>query len=179
MQAVAKILALGLLSWVAQTQAGTLTSVYTDLTDKACKTLESDSSGSGWYKGQCQGINGYKLILTEADIRQSIDVVSPKAKTFALDLINNVSPRFSTLGNKAEWRVQANKQPVALILRYNASEDDADPAKVTSYLVVSKLTDNMVCITDIVKPQANANEIARQLADQALNKACKVKTLDR
>jgi hypothetical protein len=37
----------------------------------------------------------------------------------------------------------------------------------------------MVCITDIVKPQANANEIARQLADQALKKSCKVKKLDR
>ena len=175
MQRLVKILAFGLVSGVSISQAATLTSVYTDLTDKACKTLESDSSGSGWYKGQCQGINGYKLILTEADIRQSIDVITPKGKSFPLDLINNVSLHFSTVGKKAEWRIAANKQPVALILRYNAKEDAADPAKVTSYLVVSKVTDKLVCITDIVKPQPNANEIARQLADQAPAKACKLK----
>ena len=175
MQRLVKILAFGLVSGISISQAATLTSVYTDLTDKACKTLESDSSGSGWYKGQCQGINGYKLILTEADIRQSIDVITPKGKSFPLDLINNVSLNFSTVGKKAEWRIAANKQPVALILRYNANEDAADPAKVTSYLVVSKLTDKLVCITDIVKPQPKANEIARQLADQAPAKACKLK----
>ena len=175
MQRLVKILAFGLVSGVSISQAATLTSVYTDLTDKACKTLESDSSGSGWYKGQCQGINGYKLILTEADIRQSIDVITPKGKSFPLDLINNVSLHFSTVGKKAEWRIAANKQPVALILRYNANEDAADPAKVTSYLVVTKVTDKLVCITDIVKPQPNANEIARQLADQAPAKACKLK----
>lgn len=175
MQRLVKILAFGLVSGISISQAATLTSVYTDLTDKACKTLESDSSGSGWYKGQCQGINGYKLILTEADIRQSIDVITPKGKSFPLDLINNVSLHFSTVGKKAEWRIAANKQPVALILRYNANEDAADPAKVTSYLVVTKVTDKLVCITDIVKPQPNANEIARQLADQAPAKACKLK----
>ncbi len=175
MQRLVKILAFGLVSGISISQAATLTSVYTDLTDKACKTLESDSSGSGWYKGQCQGINGYKLILTEADIRQSIDVITPKGKSFPLDLINNVSLHFSTVGKKAEWRIAANKQPVALILRYNANEDAADPAKVTSYLVVSKVTDKLVCITDIVKPQPKANEIARQLADQAPAKACKLK----
>ena len=175
MQRLVKILAFCLVSGVSISQAATLTSVYTDLTDKACKTLESDSSGSGWYKGQCQGISGYKLILTEADIRQSIDVITPKGKSFPLDLINNVSLNFSTVGKKAEWRIAANKQPVALILRYNANEDAADPAKVTSYLVVSKLTDKLVCITDIVKPQPNANEIARQLAAQAPTKACLVK----
>ena len=175
MQRLVKILAFGLVSGISISQAATLTSVYTDLTDKACKTLESDSSGSGWYKGQCQGINGYKLILTEADIRQSIDVITPKGKSFPLDLINNVSLHFSTVGKKAEWRIAANKQPVALILRYNANEDAADPAKVTSYLVVTKVTDKLVCITDIVKPQPKANEIARQLADQALAKACTLK----
>ena len=175
MQRLVKILAFGLVSGISISQAATLTSVYTDLTDKACKTLESDSSGSGWYKGQCQGINGYKLILTEADIRQSIDVITPKGKSFPLDLINNVSLHFSTVGKKAEWRIAANKQPVALILRYNANEDAADPAKLTSYLVVTKVTDKLVCITDIVKPQPNANEIARQLADQAPAKACKLK----
>ena len=175
MQRLVKILAFGLVSGISISQAATLTSVYTDLTDKACKTLESDSSGSGWYKGQCQGINGYKLILTEADIRQSIDVITPKGKSFPLDLINNVSLHFSTVGKKAEWRIAANKQPVALILRYNANEDAADPAKVTSYLVVTKVTDKLVCITDIVKPQPKANEIARQLADQAPAKTCKLK----
>jgi hypothetical protein len=175
MKVLVTSIALYLLSWTSLSQAEMLTSVYTDLSDKACKTLESDSSGSGWYKGQCKGISGYKLILTEGDIRQSIDVVTPKGKSFPLDLIANVSQHFSMVSNKAEWRVRTNQQPVALILRYNANEDAADPSKVTSYLVVSKITVKIACITDIVKPQPNANALARQLADQAQTKSCKAK----
>lgn len=174
-----KLLIFSLLSTlvlVPITYAATLSSVYTDLSDKACKTLESDAEGAGWYKGQCKGVGGYQLILTEGDIRQSIDVVTPKGKTYRLDLIGKVSPAFSVVGAKAEWRVQkqGNKTtPIALIVRYNAAENHEDSSKNTSYLVVSKITKEAICVTDIVKPQADANTKARQLADTASTRACK------
>jgi hypothetical protein len=58
-------------------------------------------------------------------------------------------------------------------VRFNASENPEHPEKTTSYLVVSKITAKQICVTDVIKPQANANELARRLADQSGNKACK------
>lgn len=157
--------------------ADKFTSVYTSLEDANCKTLESRVDEGGWYKGSCKGISGYNLLLMEGDLRQTITVVNPQKKEFPLDLWSTVSRGFSIVGTKAEWRVkkQGNKiLPVALIVRFNASENPEKPEQNTSYLVVSKITANQICVTDVVKPQANANESARKLADQAGNKACKL-----
>lgn len=148
-----------------------LQSVYTDLDDKHCRTLESNPDEAGWYRGLCPGVGGYKLELTEGDLRQSITVVSPAKKRFELDF-NRVSPAFSYTGQKAEWRVQG-KNPVALIVRFNASTSSEHPEKEISYLIVSKITRNQACITDVVAPSANQNAEARRLADIASTKPCK------
>lgn len=153
-----------------------LTSVYTSLEEDNCKTLEANEDEAGWYKGRCKGISGYNLLLMEGDLRQTLTILDPKNKEFPLDLWSTVSSSFSSLGAKAEWRVkkQGNKTiPVALIVRFNASENPEKPEQTTSYLVVSKITNNEMCVTDVVKPNAKANEQARALADQAANKACK------
>lgn len=163
------------LSFTSQA-ADPITSVYTALDGATCKTLESSEEGGGWYKGRCNGINAYKLLVMEGDLRQTITVLDPKQKEFPLELWSTVSSGFSSLGAKAEWRVkkQGNKtQPLALIVRFNVSENPEQPEKNTSYLVVSKITAQQICVTDIVKPQAKANELARKLADQAGAKACK------
>lgn len=165
------------LSINSQAAAVPITSVYTSLEGNNCKTLESQVDEGGWYKGRCQGLAGYDLLLMEGDIRQTITVVDPKKKEHPLELWSTVSSGFSSVGGKAEWRVQkqGNKSiPIALIVRFNASEDPEKPEKNTSYLVVSKITKNQICVTDIVKPQANANEVARKLADKAEKKACKL-----
>lgn len=153
-----------------------ITSVYTALDGANCKTLESSEEGGGWYKGRCKGLGGYDLLIMEGDLRQTITVVDPKKTEHPLELWNTVSSGFSSLGSKAEWRIQkqGNKPvPIALIVRFNASEDPEHPEKNTSYLVVSKITATTSCVTDVIKPQANANELARKLADQAAKKACK------
>lgn len=150
-------------------------SVYTNLNDKFCKTLEQSDEGAGWYRGECPGVGGYKLQVTEGDIRQSIDVVMPGKKRFELDLPLNVSPAFSSVGEKAEWRVTRKGKsiaPYALIVRYNASENSEKPEQNTSYLVVVKITKNLACVTDVVTPSAKANEQARELADGSPNKPC-------
>lgn len=150
-------------------------SVYTNLTEKACKTLEKSDKYAGWYRGECPGIGGYKLQLTEGDIRQSIDVVSPNKKRYELDLTQNVSSAFSYVGEIAEWRVIRNGKtvkPYSLIVRYNASENSEKPEQNTSYLVVVKITKDSVCVTDVVKASANANEQARTLADVSAKKPC-------
>ena len=69
-------------------------------------------------------------------------------------------------------QVGGKVQPIALITRYNAAEDPEMPEKPVSYLVVAKFENEFVCITDIVKPMPNANEKARELADQSAGKPC-------
>jgi hypothetical protein len=151
-------------------------SVYTKLDEKSCKTLESSIENSGWYRGECQGVGGYKLQITEGDIRQSIDVRAPNKRKYELNFTGNVSAAFSYVGAKAEWRVTRKGKmlvPIALIVRFDASENPEDATKTISYLVVSKITKKEICVTNVVKPGAKANEEARQLADIAKTKPCK------
>lgn len=150
-------------------------SVYTNLDAKFCKTIKSDSSETGDYLGRCPGIAGYTLLVSEGDLRQNITVVTPKGTKHSLDLWSVVSPAFSSLGPKAEWRMSKTKMksvPVALIVRYNASENPEKPDKTTSYLVVTKITANEICVTNRIAPGATANADARRLADESANKPC-------
>ncbi len=146
-------------------------SVYTSLDTKTCKTIEQSDEGSGWYRGECKGVGGYKLEVTEGDIRQSINVIASPKKKFELNF-SQVSGAFSTVGAKAEWRMKG-KVPVALIVRFNAS-DPEDSNKTTSYLVVSKISKTNSCITDVIAPGKNQNADAQKSADAAAIKPCKV-----
>ena len=168
------VLTVGLLT-LESAAAQTRQSVYTNLDDKHCRTLKSDVSEAGEYLGRCTGTAGYTLLVAEGDLRQNITVVTPQKVKHSLELWSTVSSAFSSLGPKAEWRVvkQKNKTtPVALIVRYNASEDSEHPEKTTSYLVVTKITSKEVCVTDRIRPGPNANEEARRLADEAATKPC-------
>ena len=172
---VTSLTAVAALSFGVFAQKSKIESVYTDLDTKSCKTLEQSDEGAGWYRGECQGIGGYKLQVTEGDIRQSIDVVAPNKKTYQLDLIGHISSGFSSVGAKAEWRVTRKGRtvtPNALIVRFNVSENGEDSSIITSYLVVTKITKNQICITDVIKPNPKANNTARKLADSAAAKPC-------
>ncbi len=150
-------------------------SVYTDLASEKCKTIKSFPDEGGSYRGECAGIGGYKLEVLEGDLRQTINVVSPNRKKYELELWNKVSSGFSAVGDKAEWRVvRAGKtaKPTALIFRFNASDNPEKPEQNISYLVVVKITKSAVCVTDVVKPSANANTDARKLADVSADKPC-------
>lgn len=165
-------------STLAQTdkQSSEIVSVYTDLAAKKCKTLESTADEGGSYRGLCSGANGYKLEVLEGDLRQTINVIAPNKKKYELNLWSVVSSAFSSVGEKAEWRVpkKNNKTvPIALIVRFNASENPEDTSKITSYLVISKITVSEICVTDIIKPSPDANDAARKLADASANKPCR------
>jgi hypothetical protein len=68
-------------------------SVYTSLDTKTCKTIEQSDEDAGWYVGECKGIGGYNLQVTEGDLRQSINVIAPSKKKFELDF-SRVSSAF-------------------------------------------------------------------------------------
>ncbi len=142
---------------------------YTGLTDKDCKA--SSVAVEDGYSGVCPGVAGYTLELLEGDLRQTVNVITPDKKKHELELWSNVSSGFSSLGAKAEWRMKG-KVPVALIIRFNASENPDDSSKITSYLVVVKISKADVCIIDIVKPSKKQNIEARALADIPAKRVC-------
>lgn len=158
-----------ILAMASPVAVGQMTSLYTGLTDKDCKA--SSVPVEDGYSGVCPGVAGYTLELLEGDLRQTVNVISPDKKKHELELWSNVSSGFSSLGAKAEWRMKG-KVPVALIMRFNASENPEDASKVTSYLVVVKISKNDVCIVDILKPSKTQNVDARKLADTPSKRVC-------
>lgn len=169
------VLLLSLVYGVNSASAQSNQSVYTNLEAKFCKTIKSDSSETGDYLGRCPGTAGYSLLVSEGDLRQNVTVVTPKGTKHSLELWSVVSPAFSSLGPKAEWRISKAKMrasPVALIVRYNASENPEQPEKTTSYLVVTKITANEICVTNRIAPGPTANTDARRLADESASKPC-------
>lgn len=155
---------------IKETSSSEYKSNYTSLETAKCKTIESNEDESGWYIGECPGVGGYKLELTEGDLRQTINVIAPNKKKFELNF-SQVSGGFSTIGEKAEWRMKGDS-PVALIVRFNVA-DAEDSTKNTSHLIVSKISETASCITDVVKPGAGQNEEAQKLADGASGNPCK------
>ncbi|MEO7672533.1 MAG: hypothetical protein ABIU09_00470 [Pyrinomonadaceae bacterium] len=146
-------------------------SKYTGLGEKACKTIEANPDEGGSYRGLCPGVGGYKLEAIEGDLRQSINVIDPRTKKHELNLWN-VSGGFSSLGAEAEWRMNG-KTPVALIVRFNVSENAEDSSKITSYLVVVKIKQDKICITDALKPTRSQNFEARKAADKSATRPCR------
>ena len=144
-------------------------SVYTSLAEDKCKTVTVDEGMPGNYVGRCPGVGGYALEAYLDDERNSVGVVLPSKKTIGLDLWQYFA-NFSELGTTAEWRVKG-KAPVGLIVRLRVS-DKGDKAG-TSYLIVSKLSAEAACVTDIVKPGKSQNATAQRLADRASAKPCK------
>jgi hypothetical protein len=149
-------------------------SAYTNLGAKTCRTIKADSSEAGSYVGICTGVGGYKLQVEEGDLRQNIQVITPAGQKHSLDLWIVVGSSFSSLGEKAEWRVRTQRGksvPVALIVRYNLSNPE-DSTKITSYLAVAKITASKICVTDKIAPGPDANVAARTAADKSADKPC-------
>ena len=148
-------------------------SVYTPIGDKQCRVIKSAEAGDDGYEARCRGTAGYTLRLSEGDLRQNITVITPQGAKHSLDLWSVVSGGFSSVGPKAEWRMTSpGNKPVALILRYNASEDPDKPDKRTSYLAVTKITPAEICVTEKISPGPTANEDARRAADASSTKSC-------
>ena len=164
-----------LLAVVVTAAAQTNQSAYTPLGDKQCRKIKSAEAGDDGYEGRCPGVAGYTLLLSEGDLRQNITVITPKGAKHSLELWDVISGGFSSVGPKAEWRMEKQNgklTPVALIVRYNASENPDQPDKLSSYLAVSKITSTEICVTDKILPGPNVNEDARRAADTAATKPC-------
>jgi hypothetical protein len=166
------MLLVSLMSLTAHAQSNQ--SLYTSLSEKQCKTIRSNPNEGGSYVGICPGVAGYKLQIEEGDLRQNIQVIVPGGGKHSLELWSVVGSSFSSLGEKAEWRVKTQigkPVPVALIVRYHVANPE-DSTKGTSYLAVAKITPAKICVTDKIGPGKNANLTARTTADNAASKPC-------
>lgn len=153
-----------------ESDSGKRTSMYTDLIGGACTMQrETDVASS---ERRCRGALGYQLIVTTFDDRDSITVVAPNRQEFHLNLPNLIcNASFGSVGQKAEWRVvqkEGSSTPIALIVRVNCQRS----GKITSYLSVSKITQDEVCVTDRIGAAADANVRARAAADSSAGKRC-------
>jgi hypothetical protein len=151
------------------------TSVFTELGGSAC-VLVSKEPTTGATSRRCPGVGGMKLLVHDDDERMSITVVTEDRKEHPLDYWHVVTPAFSQLGERAEWRVvklRGKIVPIALIARVT-STSDADGKPVSkSYLAVSKITSSEICVTDRIDPGPHANEAARTAAETSCQRACR------
>lgn len=132
----------------------------------ACRMLESNPEEAGYYLSECPGEGGYKLRVSESDLRQSVTVIAPGGTGTDLDLARHTGGGFSSLGETAEWRgtgEDAAFAPDALILRHEVVTNPEGTA-TTSYLVIVRLTPTP-CVTARLEPGPEQNVRARNLAD--------------
>jgi hypothetical protein len=139
------------------------TSAYTDLNLDECLVLEADDFGASW---SCPGYKGYPLMVTEGDLRFSL-IYGFGAR--AGD--GQTLPPFNTLGAKLEWRLSNDLgrwMPIATIVRYHTADPETGEDK-GQVLVVTQLVEGNSCHIAYVDAvaNANANELAREVADQS------------
>jgi hypothetical protein len=160
-----------LLSLLAATPAAApIDSVYSDISGEGCEQVEFDED-IGKSHMRCPGTAGFKLDLHDFDARMTLDVLTPDGKVHPLDFWQVITSGFSATGDKAEWRVKSGK-PIALIVRLNASENPEDSTRITSWLVVVKITGEKICAVAKIPPSAKANQEARDAADAAASQPC-------
>lgn len=152
-------------------------STYTDLDLDKCKTIASDDMGAIM---KCKGLKGYDIHFLEGDLRQSM-LYGPVRKELIEGAFESFEP-FNHVNTKVEWRLDASGKPFAAILRWFIENigDTGSPTKEVEgqVLVISRVAqpdDGLSCVVGYVDAlsNANANELARQIADnEARDFAC-------
>lgn len=146
--------------------------LYSELEGGACKVVSVDREAGG-STTRCPGVEGFELIVQDHDARMSVEVVEPGGNVTPLQLTSVVGQgAFSSLGPRAEWRLDAQGKPSALIVRFNVFADPEQPERPTSYLVVARIAGGNTCAVAAVSPSPDQNMEARRVADDAAEKAC-------
>lgn len=145
-----------------------INSQFTSIDPEKCRLLEQNIEEGGWSRRLCEGLAGYKLELTDSDLRQDIIVIPSKGQRSELGLTEIVAKgAFNALGKTAEWRGADLAAPDVLILRLGVAADPEGRKPDVSNLIVARLKP-LACIVAIVPPGAGQNERARAIADGKL-----------
>jgi hypothetical protein len=146
-------------------------SAYSGLVGKNCRSVEKGTHAA-YSMADCGGVGGFRLLVLHDDDRASVTVVTPEGKKFPLEFWDVVTPAFSDLGARAEWRILRDREkvtPIALIVRvnYTGKKSAAAAPTPTSVLAVAK-----ICVVRAVQDGRRANEQARKAADAASTRPC-------
>lgn len=146
-------------------------STYTDIVDKSCKTLSEYEAGA---TSKCAGLGDYPVYIKDGDARLS--VFYGQIAEILIDKGFESFGAFNNIGDKIEWRLDDDGQPIAAILRWYISNHDDDTGQYSEktrgqVLVVSRVAqpeDGLSCVVGYVDARANksANELARKVADE-------------
>ena len=138
---------------------------YTEL--EGCELLRENREEGGFFETMCPGLGGYRLRLTESDLRQNLAIVAADGGETDLALGRIGGGGFSSLGRRGEWRGAAEGAsfaPDAFIVRFQVAEEPY-PAPETSYLLAVRLTP-APCVVGRIAPGPGQNEAARAAADE-------------
>jgi len=168
--AIHKIIIISSVIGVSTLCAGGYESTYTSIKENQCHTISTDGLGS---TQECNSFANINVQVIDSDLRQSITLLR-EGDLYPLNFFIKVSSRWSLLGDKIEWRYKKSDtgHPIALIVRFNVSEDLNNPDKMTSYLVVSKITPDNICVVGKIPPLTNQNQLARNMAEIAQDMDC-------
>ena len=155
---------------LAPTSAVANDSVYTDLDLDRCQTLAEDPMGASL---KCKGYRDYPVYFKEGDLRQS--VFYGRVDRELIDSAFESFSAFNHVNTKIEWRLDDEGNPFAAILRWFIDNPGPDGSSTRAsrgeILVVSRVGTAayggscMVALVD-AKANRNANELARQMADE-------------
>ncbi len=141
---------------------------FTSIDPNQCRLLEENIEEGGWWRRLCEGLAGYKLELSDSDLRQDIVVIEKDGRRSELGLSELVANgAFNALGKTAEWRGEDPARPDALIVRLGVASDPEGKKPDISNLVVARLNPS-ACIVAVVPPGPGQNERARAIADGTL-----------
>ena len=140
---------------------------YSSIEPATCRLIEQNIEEGGYSRHACGGLAGYKLEISESDLRQDVVVIAPDGRRSELQLSSIVAKgAFNILGKNAEWRGSSYK-PTALIVRLNVAQGPEPTRPEISNLVVARLGPS-ACVVAVVPPGADQNGRARQIADGKL-----------
>lgn len=144
-------------------------SVFTDLQGAACKEEVDRTDPNETRFWDCPGPNGYSLRVRQVESgRQSVDLVAPTGKVMPLSIQDKVTRSMTSLGPKAEWRLDRDV-PVGLLIRVEAREDVLNPEKITRTIwAAANVRPDAACITQTSTEESQG----RNAADNAEKMPC-------
>jgi hypothetical protein len=149
---------------VAPASAKELVSEYSEHYINHCTMLDSNEFGQ---VAACPGLRGYPVMVIEGDMKLYVsygfNAAFEKAATQTLPVVNN------RIDYRMEWLLPADDftaPPIAAILRWNTQVEQAAPEG--EVLVVTQLVLGATCQIAWIDALANknANELARQAAEE-------------
>jgi hypothetical protein len=164
-------LALLFAAGASQADAQSFGSSYTSTAPRDCRLIGKPSELDGSTTRVCPGKAGLVVLIAEDDLRETVSVGRNRAAAAREPAAQAWFGPFNSTATTVEWRA-ADGKPFAIIQRWhiadNADQDKDGRPIAKPMLAVTRLPPGPVCHVAYVdvKANANANELARQAADQ-------------